>query len=62
MNVNVTWNEPMGYQGLRASFVVNNVTRNKAPTGFDTQYDNLNAVGWEPSQPRRFYISLQYAF
>ena len=62
INANITWVNPLGHEGLRASFVVNNVTKSKTPTGGDTQYDNLNTVGTEAIEPRRFYVTLNYQF
>lgn len=60
INANISWDDILGNEGLRATLYVTNITKNDRPAGINTQYDTLNAVGYQPNEPRYIYLSLQY--
>ncbi len=62
LNANISWDNVMGNEGVRATLYVTNVTKNDQVAGINTQYDTLNAVGYQPNEPRYIWLSLQYSF
>lgn len=62
LNANINWTDVLGNKGLDLSLTITNLTKNSRPAGLNSQYDTLNAVGYQPNEPRMVYVSLGYKF
>lgn len=62
VNLNVNWDDALGNEGLRLGLTVTNVTKNGRPAGLNSQYDTLNAVAYQPNEPRTFIATIGYEF
>jgi hypothetical protein len=62
LNINVSWRDVLGHDGLSATLFVYNVTRNQyAPNQLGT-YDTLGILGLGVAVPRMWGVRAKYAF
>ena len=62
VDISLDWNNVLDHQGLSASFVINNVTKNEATDGQCGCDQALGVTSYIPAVPRTFYAQLRYAF
>ena len=60
LNLRLDWNDPLGYEGLRASLVVTNATGFEGYTGLGFSYDSIGYTNIYPAPPRYVFLNLRY--